>query len=362
MSICKIDDGQYFLCKFEDIISLAEMIDHIPIKLRAKYTFATAPINLKQPFVCSCFVRFVRSFSNNEVITEEYLKRLLDWPFKIPKNLNEVTHLENIYDVLDLYLWLGHRFPDIFLYKEQVINMRIELESVISEGVTRLANIYKSSSQLNNKYTKNHQLKNLSNRLSSKKNIIKDYTQSNKHETSKKNYGSLTSYLKKAENMQEKKQQIRPLVNNFKNRKSQIADVIIEQIKTNKSTKTSSNDSSDYENLLNYLKTPNSQKIFETNNINGVDINNNSLGNKETIKQSESEKLTSTLNESSNVQIQETNKEQIDNEKSFKNKKPSIIELLKSGSILNSIKQVINSTYSDNSIKKDSADQNNSKK
>ncbi len=48
ISICKVDDGQYFLCNFDDIISLAEMIDHIPIKLKTKYTFATAPINLKQ--------------------------------------------------------------------------------------------------------------------------------------------------------------------------------------------------------------------------------------------------------------------------------------------------------------------------
>ncbi len=376
MSICKIDDGQYFLCKFEDIISLAEMIDHIPIKLRAKYTFATAPINLKQPFVCSCFVRFVRSYSNNEVITEEYLKKLLDWPFKIPNNLNEVTHLENVYDVLDLYLWLGHRFPEIFFYKEQVLNMRIELESVISEGVTRLANIYKSSNQLNSKYLKSNQPKdnrstNSQYRLSPKQNIIKNYTLLNKEEiSSKKNYGSLLTYLntsnssqsenieknKVKEKREDKKESpTRPiLVNNFQNRKSTIADVIIEKKQSNKSTMNSSNESSSYDNLLNYLKTNNSKNMFEYNDQYKVEENNNKETNT-VIEKNKSQKSTQTTNESPIVQNQESNMVSYD-KKSLENQKSSIIELFKTGSIFKSIKQVIskheNNTQNDNNSKK----------
>ena len=389
MSICKIDDGQYFLCNFDDIISLAEMIDHIPIKLRAKYTFATAPISLKQPFVCSCFVRFVRSYSNNEVITEEYLKKLLDWPFKIPNNLNEVTHLENVYDVLDLYLWLGHRFPDVFLYKEQIINMRVELESVISEGVTRLANIYKSSSnQLNNKYIKNNRNKdnNTNNnnnkntgQLPTKQNIVKNYTQLNKHQqNSNKNYGSLLTYLKAPtpsknnvenqvaktktkEKKEEKKQQpTRPIsVNKFQDRVGQIIEVVTEQNSSSaQSSKTSTNESSgNYDNLLTYLKTTNTQKMFETNVPGPVD--NLNKENKTIIQQNESEKSTQSLNDSSNVKNQETIIENFD-KKILENQKSSIIDLFKSGTIFNSIKQAINST--DKNTKKDSADQETTKK
>lgn len=47
MSICTIDNSQYFLCNFEEIRSLAETIDHIPIPLKAKYTFVTSPISTK---------------------------------------------------------------------------------------------------------------------------------------------------------------------------------------------------------------------------------------------------------------------------------------------------------------------------
>ena len=47
ISICKIDNGQYFLCNYDDIKKLAELIDHIPIPLKAKYTLATCPISTR---------------------------------------------------------------------------------------------------------------------------------------------------------------------------------------------------------------------------------------------------------------------------------------------------------------------------
>jgi ATP-dependent RNA helicase SUPV3L1/SUV3 len=131
IAICRIDDGQYFLCNFDEIQYLASMIDHIPLKLKTKYTFATSPISEKQTYVCSCFAKFVRSYSNNEPINTEYLMKMLGWPLKVPSNLSEVMHLENVYDVLDLYLWLGYRFPEIFVDREQCKEMRIELEKVL---------------------------------------------------------------------------------------------------------------------------------------------------------------------------------------------------------------------------------------
>lgn len=130
ISICQIDDGQYFLCNFDDIQYLASLIDHIPLKLNVKYTFATSPINDKQTFACACFVKFVRWYSNNEVVTALVLMKMLGWPLKPPSNLNEIAHLECVYDVLDLYLWLGHRFPDIFADRDECREMRIDLEKV----------------------------------------------------------------------------------------------------------------------------------------------------------------------------------------------------------------------------------------
>lgn len=50
MSICTIDNGQYFLCNFEEIKNLAELIDHIDIPLKAKYVFVTSPISTKYTY------------------------------------------------------------------------------------------------------------------------------------------------------------------------------------------------------------------------------------------------------------------------------------------------------------------------
>jgi len=81
--------------------------------------------------VTSCFVKFVRYYSRNEELTGEILKRLLGYPFKTPTSLNELAHLEDLYDVLDLYLWLSFRFAAIFCQKEEVFEIRSELEEVI---------------------------------------------------------------------------------------------------------------------------------------------------------------------------------------------------------------------------------------
>lgn len=50
-------DGVYFVCNIDDFKFLADMIQHIPLNLRSRYVFCTAPINKKQPFVCTSFLK-----------------------------------------------------------------------------------------------------------------------------------------------------------------------------------------------------------------------------------------------------------------------------------------------------------------
>jgi ATP-dependent RNA helicase SUPV3L1/SUV3 len=136
------------MCNFEEIKNLAQLIDHIPIPIRAKYTFAISPINARNPFITSCFVKFVRSYSNDDPITIEFLKSIINWPLKMPSNLNELIHLENVFDVLDLYLWLSFRFPVIFFQTSEVIQLRQELEQIIYSGVKKLLSKEKGNKRL----------------------------------------------------------------------------------------------------------------------------------------------------------------------------------------------------------------------
>jgi len=54
------------MCNVEDVKFLSDIIEHVPLPLRARYTFSCAPINKKMPFVCTMFlkVRILFSFMN----------------------------------------------------------------------------------------------------------------------------------------------------------------------------------------------------------------------------------------------------------------------------------------------------------
>lgn len=58
-------DGLYFVCNIDDFKFLADMIQHIPLNLRSRYVFCTAPINKKQPFVCTSFLKVSLKCSKN---------------------------------------------------------------------------------------------------------------------------------------------------------------------------------------------------------------------------------------------------------------------------------------------------------
>lgn len=50
-------DGLYFVCNIDDFKFLADMIQHIPLNLRSRYVFCTAPLNRKEPFVCTTLLK-----------------------------------------------------------------------------------------------------------------------------------------------------------------------------------------------------------------------------------------------------------------------------------------------------------------
>lgn len=52
-----------------------------------------------------CF-QMVRQYSRNEPITRNWLCNAVDWPLPSPKTIMDLVHLESVFDVLELYLWL----------------------------------------------------------------------------------------------------------------------------------------------------------------------------------------------------------------------------------------------------------------
>lgn len=146
-----LDDSLYFMCNIDDFKFLADMIQHIPLPLRARYVFCCAPINRKAPLVCSMFLKYARQYSRNEPLTVEWVNRQIGWPVSVPKTMAELVHLESVFDVLDLYLWLSYRFQVrvavVFAYQVNRFLFRIcSLIRSLSEKCK--ANLMKQSSKV----------------------------------------------------------------------------------------------------------------------------------------------------------------------------------------------------------------------
>uniref|UniRef100_A0A8C5NY37 ATP-dependent RNA helicase SUPV3L1, mitochondrial n=1 Tax=Jaculus jaculus TaxID=51337 RepID=A0A8C5NY37_JACJA len=138
-------DGQYFVCNLDDFKFSAELIQHIPLNLRVRYVFCTAPINKRQPFVCSSLLQFARQYSRNEPLTCAWLCRYIKWPLLPPKNIKDLMDLEAVHDVFDLYLWLSYRFMDMFPDASLVRELQKELDAIIQGGVHNITKLIKTS-------------------------------------------------------------------------------------------------------------------------------------------------------------------------------------------------------------------------
>ncbi|XP_037553410.1 ATP-dependent RNA helicase SUPV3L1, mitochondrial [Nematolebias whitei] len=138
-------DGLYFVCNIDDFKFLADMIQHIPLNLRSRYVFCTAPINKKQPFVCTSFLKFARQFSRDEPLTFNWVCRHIGWPVAAPKNIKDLVHLEAVHDVLDLYLWLSYRFMDMFPDTASIRQIQHELDDIIQQGVQNITRLIRTS-------------------------------------------------------------------------------------------------------------------------------------------------------------------------------------------------------------------------
>ncbi|XP_012220462.1 ATP-dependent RNA helicase SUV3 homolog, mitochondrial [Linepithema humile] len=184
VSLCKFDDSLYFICNLDDFKFFADMIQHVPLPLRARYVFCCAPINRKSPYVCTMFLKFARQYSKNDAITFNWLCQHIGWPFKTPKTILDLVHLEAVFDVLDLYLWLSYRFADLFSDAKVVRDVQKELDALIEAGILRLVALLLNSDAGGE--TDSFELQ------TQKQNFYRDYQTTGKRDTNK---GKLTERL-----------------------------------------------------------------------------------------------------------------------------------------------------------------------
>ncbi|XP_054009082.1 ATP-dependent RNA helicase SUV3 homolog, mitochondrial [Hylaeus anthracinus] len=158
VALSEVDDSLYFICNLDDFKFLADIIEHVPLSLRMRYVFCCAPINRKSPFVCSMFLKFARQCSRNNKITFGWLADQIKWPPKTPTTINDLVHLEAVFDVMDIYLWFSYRFTDIFPDGIQIREKQRQLDKIIETGIQELKISFQTS-QKSKKYDKTEQTK-----------------------------------------------------------------------------------------------------------------------------------------------------------------------------------------------------------
>ena len=145
ISLSTLNNDMYTLCYLEDFKFLADMIEHIKLPLKAKYTFCCAPINRKMPLLCTMFLKMARQYSKGELINFDWLCSQVGWPFSPPETILDLVTLEQVHDSFDLFLWLSYRFPDMFVDVDTVRQVQQELDKVIEEGVNNIVELLKKA-------------------------------------------------------------------------------------------------------------------------------------------------------------------------------------------------------------------------
>ncbi|KAK3581836.1 hypothetical protein CHS0354_007239 [Potamilus streckersoni] len=201
-TLCQLDSDSYFMCNMDDFKFLADLIEHVKLPLRVRYVFCCAPIPKKQPFVCTMFLKCARQFSRGEALTLDWICNQLGAPFSIPKSIADLVHLESIFDVLDMYLWLSYRFPDMFPDSEHVRDVQRELDLVIQEGVANITRLLLSSvSQIPASNVDN--VDNVGAKTQTKQKLLLDEDEADNSDSAEKN--KLTKAFVIAKNIQNEK-------------------------------------------------------------------------------------------------------------------------------------------------------------
>ncbi|PAV89318.1 hypothetical protein WR25_05563 isoform B [Diploscapter pachys] len=137
MAVCSLSD-HFFICTVQEMRALAEMIEPINLPLKVRYTFCVSPLNIDHKLTATAFVRMARRFSTGSPLTYDWLESVLQMNESPPKTFEQLAELERYYEVMEEYLWLSLRFPDM-LPDEEIVRLKSkEIDQLIEEGVENL--------------------------------------------------------------------------------------------------------------------------------------------------------------------------------------------------------------------------------
>eukprot|EP00899_Mesostigma_viride_P021896 jgi/Mesvir1/29708/Mv00941-RA.1 len=103
----------YFLQDSSEMLEIAKLIGHLPLSIDERLKFCMCPVELDDPLCVSALVKFAGTYAASKPTP---CPRMFESPaaMRAPKSQRELLALESIHKVLETYIWLSFRFPDLF--------------------------------------------------------------------------------------------------------------------------------------------------------------------------------------------------------------------------------------------------------
>ncbi|KAG0191615.1 hypothetical protein DFQ28_011454 [Apophysomyces sp. BC1034] len=126
-------DGNYFLCNYQDQKKIADTIQMIPMEMRDRYQFVTAPVNSRKQLGLDTIQHLAKVFSENRQCRLDELVELQDI---VPKGPIQLNDLEMKHKQIILYMWLSLRYPDVYVTsQDESTKIKTRCEELIDEGL-----------------------------------------------------------------------------------------------------------------------------------------------------------------------------------------------------------------------------------
>ena len=126
-------DPEHQVCIGRDMYVLAYSLMAFPeLSISDQLTLSTAPVSLRCHFNINTYRLFVEHISKRKPCPLDFDMR----HFTNPRTYLGVV--ESFYRALDLYLWLGTRYPEVFVDKEMVSKKRKELSELVTSLLHKL--------------------------------------------------------------------------------------------------------------------------------------------------------------------------------------------------------------------------------
>ncbi|CAM9649877.1 unnamed protein product [Ectocarpus fasciculatus] len=132
----KVGD-RYFLGTHDQHQALANALHPVEnLTLKERYAISMAPINGRNVLLVRAIFLFASAHAAGLPV---FINMQLPPKGTLPKSMTEFQTLCSKHNVLDLYRWMGVRFPSIECFTEKTVAeiQRVELESMINEALKR---------------------------------------------------------------------------------------------------------------------------------------------------------------------------------------------------------------------------------